>query len=600
MQNLLKKEDLINEIRKFTTIPFVIEKSKYKNDLSSQFLRFLDNSLDYHLCLEDLCYLNFIYSPCEQYKIIALEKMIVLYKDFEVTKFLKNKSDDFIYYFLLLNTDVILDKKEVLDIIKFFKSTSYSLGQSKIKTQLKDMSTLKNKTSNILDFISSIVFKNKITEKEFLDFINIEKNENLISYLDEISISFFINICFSYINAIGSQEKIQIDNKFPPKHNYFYSVFIKFLKNLNDDILDKAYKYTGYLNILIDRNIKSKISLDEQANSHYIQAAYLKRIMGERVILEGKDIEINHNGTNHNNPYCRPYFYGNSIPETSIEKEFKHVENDFIPYLEQIEKIINKDIAENTFFNNKKLTFKEEHNLIFLLNYIRTPHFLDHLNSGYRYYSERDSFNKNTIISLASNQEKDNYLNFFSYQTLKNTTITQRINFFKVLQYSLITYFVDIIKNDNKICPNKFITDIIDVYLKKYPIYSGDFVENDQNWDFLIMVLEKFKKFIFVDEYDYFITAFDFTQFSYNLFIPRATNFNRENEEFSNEIFSNESPILCGYYPQSKNKLIYFVKKQDTNLTNWYNDYPFELSKENLMLKMNHLPFIVSIKIDKI
>ena len=596
MQTILTKEKLINEIRKFTTIPLVVEKSKYKNDLSSQFLRFLDNSLDYQLCLEDIRYLNFIYSPCEQHKIRDFEKIIILYIDYEVTNFLKNKSDDFIYYFLLLKTDVKINKKEALDFIYFFKIISYSLAQSKSKFQLKDISILKSKSSNILDFISSIVFANKITEEEFLDFINIEKNEILISYLDEVSLSFFINICFSYINGISSDNEIEIDKKLLPKHNYFYSIFISFLKNLSDDILDKAYKYTGYLNILIDGKIRSKISLDKQANSHYIQAAYLKRVMGEKVILEGKDIEIDHNERNHKNPYCRPYFYGNSIPENSIEREFKHVENNFINYLEQIEKIINKGIAEYTFFNNKHLTFKEEHNLVFLLNYIRTPHFLDDLNNGYKYFSERDIFNKSTVISSLNNQEKDNYLRFYFYETLKNTTITQRINFFKILQYSLITYFIEIIKNNNKVCLDKFITDIIDVYLKKYPIYSGDFVENDQNWNFLIMVLEKFKNFIFVDEYDYFITAFNFTQFSYNLFIPRVTNFNREDEEFSNETFANESPIHCGYYPQCKNKLIYFVKKQDKNIIDWYNDYPFKLTKENLMLKMNHLPFIVSIK----
>lgn len=582
MKNILNKNDLIIKIGNFK------QNLKYK-DLTFPFLSLLYHSYNFYLTSSEVIYINSLFNHKNFEKNFEeLNTIFVSYSDIPTFKYLKNRNVNFIYkYYKKTN----INKSKIIKFIKFFNNNIWTYFQSKNNENISDIKILKPlDNNNILDFVTNIVLKNHISEEDMLHFCNISKSEIFISYIEEYSLSLFINICFSLIYKIKKNEVLKVNSKEIPKQSYFYSHLIQFIKKINDDLFVSAYQYTGYLNITLDSKIKDKIDLKDQTNSHYIQGAYLKRIMGDNIFIESKEIYINPKNTNIENPYCKYYFYGNSIPQNSIEKKLSNIENDYLLYLDNLEQIIYGNKSKQTYYSNKNINFHQEHNLIFILNYIRTGNFLDDIRDGYIKFCKR--YKQYTATTYPNNiTEQRYYGNYMSDQFTKNTTHIQSFKFFKIFQTQLLSFLLDIISNNIRI-EKSFIDDFITKYLTNNPIISGDFVSNDKNWCFIIMTLNKIKEFIFDKTYNIRILQINFNKFSYNLFIPRVSNFHQENHNFSNE-----KSIIMGYYPINKNSLILFHQDK-IEINDIYEDNPIDITiyQDDMMINLNHLPFIISIE----
>ena len=308
----------------------------------------------------------------------------------------------------------------------------------------------------------------------------------------------------------------------------------------------KAYLFSAYLDIWLDKEIlkfiKEKLNSnnysiinERQTNSHTTQGKYLSKIIGKEFIFN--DIRVNSENTNHYNPYCRPYFYGDSSPSNSIEKRLTVIESDFDNYI-------------SSFLTRKNQNINLKDKISFLICYVRTPNFIMQLYESfrplYKVYCDNMWEEQQNISSIV---ERRNFLR-------QSFTNNELIKFNKIIQKKLLNIFLDYLEKIKKIGildENESKSNIINE-IKKLGKDSdlSIYYRCDQVKDFLGKICLKIHN-ILNNDYEIYLKDVDLKKFSNNFFIPRVCG--------QYTLFDNDNQIAFMYFPLTSKELIIFINK---------------------------------------
>lgn len=536
MKHLLPKDILISKIKPFN------------NFFSQTFLNYLNENSIFIPKSSDIKLLNNIVQDD------SFEKNIISYnKILHKIRFITSNASTAILWRMqnitkkiTYFTDIPLSIKEKKDFIIFLDSgIQFYLENRFDENRLKEM---KNSNTTILDLFHNFFFKEKIVETEFLLFIdfvdNFIEHKNYFSYVSYYVLAIVINMMFEFLYTINNDNVLYKNNTIPKKP-FYYQKIIEFLSLIEPNILKKSYIYRAYLNTSLPDDLLLKIGLKGQDNSHYIQKAYLNKVVGSQVYLNPhirKDKPINILKTSDRNPYCNPYFYGDSLPKNSIEHKFKAIENHYEKYL-------------NIFHNDVNLSVSVNSKIYFLINYIRSPAFLDDLLLSY------DRFNTNYVYKY-SNELGDLKKGYeVSEEIMSNPSYHETFLFFKNLQYSLIEGLIEKLEN------------------KKFNLFSLTkktnyliFTKPKKNQYFYQLILTKIFNFFSSTNHTSELQEINITEYSYSFFIPKIKN------KF---IFEDFYPIEYCYFPIKKN-VICIIKEKNISVH----------LNEKCMIDFHKIPFI--------
>lgn len=441
-------------------------------------------------------------------------------------------------------------------LLNFFNNSMNANMQNKIIPSHSDIDLrIVENPNNLLDLISNVVKQKKISDDLIIKLIQVFKNNQineklLLSYCSSYVLSDFTNIYFNFINRINKNESIVLkDYIHKDKKRYFYDFYVELFLSLEKEKAMEIYNHTAYLNISLSKEIKNFLSFENQKTSHYIQGAYLLRIMGNEVKLEVNNEKINVSNRKVENPYCIPYFYGNSIPKDSIEEKLSIVENTYMNYLDY-------ELSKNTI-----ASFKDK--LIFILNYTRTPDFLSELQESY------SLFHHEYIKMLY--QKGDKYKKLLVENTLNKFTYHERVIYFRELQMNLINFILGIIKNINN--SERYDEKDFEKDITKLILFNQN--ENRKDAQFFYTFIQVIYTFLAEKYYIEYLNI-DIKRFTYNLFIMK-----KHKQKY---LFSNLTKIDFVYFPFDKSKIVIFTKVKGVKLD------------VNCMLDLPNLPFIANMK----
>ena len=412
---ILKKSEFLSEIKKY---------NRYFFNNIEKLLNGKDNHR-FSLNKEDIVFLHEILNLRELYAL--LNELDSIMYNYSINRNINLKKLE----------GLKLSKKRIEKITTFLDKYSLQIVDKKWNYEITSINNF-IEFNNFLDLITHFVDCQNINDHIFLNFINLldkkdEENICLLSYLTHYKLAVFFHLISDFINEIKDTDIINIKSKSISKKNYYYSAYKKFIILLNKEYssnLIDAYKYLGYLNISLDGELleiiknllnkefnKTKLKKDNQDNSHYVQGAYLEHICGIQV--KYKDAMINIKETSPKNLYCKPYFYGNSVAENSIEKKLHIIEREFINYIFEIKNRVNT-----------KATVKDK--IYFLINFIRTPYFLQQLSDNYIIFS-KNHIENHDISHMDYKSVVEEVSNYTNYH--------ENMLFFKNFQINFLNFF---------------------------------------------------------------------------------------------------------------------------------------------------------------
>lgn len=460
--------------------------------------------------------------------------------------------------------------------------------------------------NNIIDFINYVVYKNEFNcSLELMEKISetliIKKNH--LTYINYMNLGLFLGLFLEKINLLKNTE----EEKYIWKYKDFWN---KIIYLIDKKVLLKIAK--GYFTIPIatDKKDCPKYLKDfyytngeKEKSSHYIQGAYLERILGTKARVEGNVKTFNPHYTPYQNPYWQYYFYGETILPDAIENILaKNIETKTNDILDAVETSSLKN-----YFNKKSVCGLKidklfiENNSLFVLNYIRTPTFLNDIYEGYFQYLK--SIVGESDISTFIIEESNEQISMVELQTISKT-----------FQLSIIEEFLTIFINKGDIsiqsCINTFKNNI-----KKVIGFNLYIVESILLESYLKLILKKLIEFT---GYPWLIDKINIKSkikyFTENLFILKT----KTSENVG--IFGDKNPIIFAYYPINKDKICFFnipsIKNNQVldkkyldylcEKTNWksiYNDSHIAnnyrqkalVLKDKIMLNQKRIPFRVII-----
>lgn len=542
MTIIYKKNELVSKLEKykdnspfFQAIHALFDESK-----SHQF--FLDKS--------DILFIQ---------KIICLKDLNNLKADFDkLLEFNEKNRFQPISHKKIKNYLQLKLSTSLIETIQIFlqKQINTLTFQNLKKTSNSKTEKIINNHTTFLEFINSCVDNMQFNEVEadiliqYLENLNItEETEEiaLLSYVSHYHLSILFFLLSKYLLSISPNEKISLKNKGINKYNYFYSYYKKIFQlfyNKYSDLFINAYKYMGYLNlnIILDKQllnlIKKKLKEisnhnigEDQINSHYIQGAYLEKILGSSIQNTHTKDSFRVKDTHYNNLFCRPYFYGDTSHFDSVEKQLSNIENNFLNYTD--------NLKNRTY---EKISIQDK--IFFLINFIRQPIFLDSIIQNYTIHFN-ESFDKSV----------DNYCPFsdnsyqISHAIVYSTNFHQNLLFAKSIQMFFLKFYLALIVNNNfysfsieQLMPS------FEEYLKKNE--TQDFLTTDSNQKFLYNIIVSISNFI-TNDYLILRKKICISEVSNTLFFINKNK---------NTLFTNANSFEFIFFPITHDELVIFEK----------------------------------------
>lgn len=450
--------------------------------------------------------------------------------------------------------------KEKNTIDKFLQTRNHVFDEKELNdficVSLQNFKFNENEMEKFIGFMQNIKNYND-TQIEFL--------KNKLSYVKISHLGYFCYLISNFISSIEFKERLLNNYQ---KRGYYYTFFVDFLNILdNQTILDLAQSHFN-INLKDSNAIKIDKICQNEKLSHYIQGAYLKRIIGEKMKFFNADKSIikGVKVADLENPYCMLYIYGTTINEEknkSIENKLaegiEYYFNDFLNHIQ------NVDIRNNYSYKlGNKIKLYQELNLYFILNYVRTPAFLDDL------FLSFNLFLSNKGNNMFKKTEEKN-INFFAKSLIETLNPFENQIVFKKLQLVIIELILDNIQNNKFPKPIEILNEIKNYTKKSQYLY-----------DFIMSVINKLYSFLNTC-WDYKILDKELKFFGDSLFILKSG--------LNKELFENSDNISLAFFPINKDKIIFFTNNKQSSKEN-FNQI---INKEHIMLSNKRNKFIVEV-----